>query len=388
MKSRSRSTAIIFMLALIVLAACGPSATEVAPTQEPMAEPTEEPMAEPTEEPMEEPTEEPMEEPMEMPDLGTIRVGYLPITGFVPFFVAQDLGYFEEQGLTVEMEGFRTGDDMIAPLSLGDLDVGGGETGPALFNAINLGLDVRVVGALASQPPGYGGVPLLVRTELLESGEVSEVGDLQGRNVAVNVYRGMAEYLLAKALERADLTVDDVNLVSIPFPEIPAGLDNEAVDAAILPHPLASLATRPGEEGEDPIAGVLIPGDEITDAPQNGAIYFGTRLLDPENHEVSVRFMMAVIKAARDMQGEEWRQNDEIVNAILNYTTVPEPAVRNGVIYFFDPNGELHKESTADIQAYHVGRGYTDLEEPLPLEEIILDDFRLAAVERLGEYQE
>jgi NitT/TauT family transport system substrate-binding protein len=338
-----------------------------------------------TEEKVAEETEEVAEEAV---DLGVIKVGYLPISGFAPMFIAQELGYFAEEGLEVELEKFTTGDAMIAPLSLGHLDVGGGETGPALFNAIDQDLDVVVVGALASQPEGYGGVPLLVRKELLDSGEVAEVADLEGRKVSVNVERGMAEYLLAKALESAGLTVDDVQLITIPFPEMPQAMANAAVDAAILPHPLASKALRPGENDEPPIAGVLVPGDKITDTPQNGALYIGTRLMDPANHEVCVKFMVAFLKGARDMQGDAWRENDDIVNAFLAYTTVPEAAVRKGVIYFFDPNGKMNEASTEDIQAYHVGRGYTEFSEPLPLDRLIDYSCLEDALAILGEYEE
>ncbi len=324
------------------------------------------------------------EEPPEVPDLGTINVGYLPIIAFTPLFVAQEKGYFAEQGLTVEMQSFRTGDDMIAPLSLGQLDVGGGETGPALFNAINQDLDVRVVSANARQTEGHGAVPLVVRTELLSSGQVSSVADLAGLKVAVNVERGMAEYLLSKALEQGGLALEDVEVITIPFPEMPQALANAAVDAAILPHPLASAALRPGEGGEPPIGGVLIEGDKIADGPQNGVTYYGARFLDPANREVAVRFMMALLKAGREMVGEEWRQDDVIIQAILSFTTVPEPAARNAIVYFFDPNGEIFRPSTEDIQAYHVGRGYTEFDTPLPLDQVIDDSFLQEALDRLG----
>jgi NitT/TauT family transport system substrate-binding protein len=90
--------------------------------------------------------------------------------------VAQEKGYFEEQGLNIEFEFFRTGDSMGAPLSLRQLDVGVGKTGPALFNAINMGLDVGVFAGLAQQMNGIGGAPLLVRTDLFESGVVTAPG--------------------------------------------------------------------------------------------------------------------------------------------------------------------------------------------------------------------
>ena len=214
--------------------------------------------------------------PQEAPDIGTIQVGYIPILGFAPFFIAVEKGYFEEQGLDVELQSFRSGGPMIAPLSTSQIDVGGGEAGTALYNAINQDLDVIVTAGLASQPPGFGAVPLLVRKDLFDSGEVGEVADLAGRKVAINVEHGTAEYLLAEALSQGGLTVDDVELITLPFPDMPAALANQAVEAVILPHPLASRAL--GEES----AVVLVDGDQVTDTPQNGVIYFGKRLLSAD----------------------------------------------------------------------------------------------------------
>ncbi len=313
----------------------------------------------------------------ELPDIGTIQIGYIPIFAFAPFFVADQKGYFAEQGLDVELQSFRSGGPMMAPLATGSLDVGGGETSPGLFNAINKGLDIKVVSGLASQPEGFGAVPLLVRQALVDSGEVTVPADLAGRKVAVNIVQGTAEYLAAKGLEQGGLTVDDVELVSIPFPEMPQALANGAVDAAILPHPLASRAIGSGD------AAVLLDGDKVTFWPQNGVIYFGQRMLQPENHEIGVRFLVAYLKAVRDLHGDGWRE-DENVAAINATTNVPEAAIRNGVAYYFDTNGWIHRDSTADFQAYHFNRGYTELEEMLPLDQIIIDTYLDEALARLG----
>lgn len=314
------------------------------------------------------------------PDIGTISIGYIPSLGYAPFFVADQKGYFEEQGLDVALESFRGGSAMLAPLSTGQLDIGGGGAGPGLLNAVNQGLDIKVVGSLASQPEGYGAVPLLVRSDLMESGEVSGPADLAGRKVAVNIERDMAEYLLAKALEQGDLSIDDIELVALPFPEMQQAFANEAIEAAILPHPLASRAIGEGD------AQVLIDGDEITDWPQNGLLYFGQRMLKPENKEAAVRFLVAYLEASRDLQGDGWQEEDNVaaINAITN---VPVPAIRNGVAYYFEPNAWINRDSVADFQAYQFDRGYTDLTEMLPLDQMIIDSYLEEALSRMGEVE-
>jgi len=327
----------------------------------------------------------PVDQPTEsaqvpLPDMGPLVVGYMPVLAYAPLFVAVEKGYLQEQGFEIELQSFRSGSYMIAPLSTGLIDAGAGETGTALFNAIALELDVRVVGALSSQPTGYGAVPLLVRKDLFDSGEISSPADLKGRRVALNVERGMAEYLLAEALAQAALSVDDVQLVTLPFPDVPAALENRAVDAAILPHPLAAKAIGSGS------AAVLLEGDSIVDTPQNGVLYFGQRLLDPANREAGVRFLVAYLKAARDLQGDGWR-SDANATILNKYTNVPTASIQAGVAYYSEPNGEINRSSTERIQQYLVGRGYTEVTEPLPLSEFIDDSFMTEALERLGRFE-
>lgn len=361
----------VLMALGVVAAACGNDSDDDGDTAEPATD----------DDTTEEATDEDEATPGELPDIGTLQVGFIPILGFAPYFVAEEKGYFEEVGLEVELQPFVSGDPMIAPLSTGQLDVGGGEFGPALMNAIDQDLDVQIVGALASQPAGLGAVPLLESADVAD--EIETVADLQERTVAVNVEMGMAEYLLNEALESEGLSIDDVNLTNIPFPEIPGALERGAVDAAVLPHPLAGGAIRDG------FAEVLMEGDQIADPanPQNGSIYFGQRLLEEENREVGIRFLEAYLKAARDLFGDGWTA-PENVEIISTRTEVPPPAIEGGVPYFFEPNGVLNEPSLEDIGAYHVGRGYTEFDEPLPLDEVVFTDFLDEALTRTGEFEE
>ena len=73
---------------------------------------------------------------VDLPDVGTIQVGTIPILGSAPFFVAAAKGYFTEQGLDVELQSFPSAGPMVAPLGVGQLDVGGGEFGVSYLNEV------------------------------------------------------------------------------------------------------------------------------------------------------------------------------------------------------------------------------------------------------------
>ena len=182
----------------------------------------------------------------EVPDIGPITFGYLPLTGYAPTYIAVDKGYFEEEGIQVELQVFKSGALMMPLLATGDLDIGGGQPGPELFNAVHQDLDIKVTGSVGVQVEGHGSSPFLIRKDLVDSGQVTTAADLKGATIAVNVERGLSEYIVYSVLATGGITLDDVNLVTMPFPDMNVAFANQAIDAAFLPQPLAGAAVRDG----------------------------------------------------------------------------------------------------------------------------------------------
>lgn len=317
----------------------------------------------------------------ELPDIGKVTVGYLPILAYSPIFIAQDKGYFEEQGLDVELLSFQSGNFMMPLLATGELDIGGGQPGVEYFNAVNQNLDVKMTSGFSQHREGYGTLPCLVRKDLFDSGEITEFSDLKGTKIAVNVERGIVEYFVAEILKIGDLTLDDVNLITIPFPDMTVALANKAVDLAMLPEPLGSMAVR------DEIAVILIQSDEVFENPENGVIYFGKRILQDENREIGVRFMVAFLKAMRDLQIENG-YNDQNLEIISSYTNIPVPAIQGTVKSFYDPNAELNQTFIKDIMNYYIDNGYTEFSEPLKPNELFDLSYISTALDRLGKFEE
>lgn len=77
----------------------------------------------------------------------TIRQGYLPSTGDSLIFIAKEKGYFEEEGLDVQLNEFQTGPDEINALLADKLDVVAGGVGEPL-EFINNGKDLQIIGGI------------------------------------------------------------------------------------------------------------------------------------------------------------------------------------------------------------------------------------------------
>lgn len=316
-----------------------------------------------------------------LPDIGSITFGYLPLTGYAPLYLSVDKGYFEEEGLQVELQSFQSGSMMMPLLATGDLDVGGGQPGPELFNAIYQDLDIQVVSSVGVQVEGHGSSPILIRKDLFDSGKITKPADLKGATIAINVGHGLTEYIIYSVLELGGLTLDDVNLVTLPFPDMNVAFANQAIDAAFLPQPLAGAAVRDGN------AVIFMEAYELWDRATLGILYFGKRLLESENREAGVRFFKAYLKACRELSTEEgW--TDENVAIVSKYTNVPAPAIKNGVKNYFELNGDVNRSFIEQTMMYYLEKGYVEFTEPLNMDDVINTSFVEAAVERIGPYGE
>jgi NitT/TauT family transport system substrate-binding protein len=314
-------------------------------------------------------------------DFGPLKIGYLPINGRAPFFVAVEKGYFEEQGLEIDFQSFGSASYMMPLLATGDLDVGSGQAGAELFNAVHQNLDVKIVAGLSQHRKGHATLPLMVRKDLYDSGAIAQPSDLKGMKVALNVERGIAEVFLAEVLSSAGLTLEDVEVVTLRFPEMNVAFSNNAIEVAIQIEPLATKAENDG------LAVKFLNSDEIFENPQVSVVYFGKRLLEPENHEVGVRFFEAYLKAVRELNTEEG-YTDEVLDMINKYTEVEPESIKQSIKAYMLPNGELNLDFLEFVMAYYIDQGYTELSASVPLDQMIDTSFLDAAVERMGVFEE
>jgi NitT/TauT family transport system substrate-binding protein len=307
----------------------------------------------------------------------TIRVAYVPIMKFATLYVAAERGLFDEYGLDVTINRVASGTEAIAFLTEGQIDVGGIAIVTSLWNGWNQGLDLRVFAPGGLEPFENSPTKLMVRRDLTESDAVSGVADLRGRNVAVAGGPGSGgEYLAAKALELGSLSIRDVNLINVGNPDMPAAFEGRAIDAGILGSPYA-------QQVED--AGFAVPlATDLTPGLMTVA-FVGSGEFISERPEAARRFVLALLEAARLMQGEDFL-TQENMNAYLSYVNATEEAIRGDALLIFDPDGVIPVEGLADVERVHRENGRTDYDEPIDLNNVVDTSFVDWAREALGEY--
>jgi putative hydroxymethylpyrimidine transport system substrate-binding protein len=139
-----------------------------------------------------------------------------------PIVVAEEKGFFAEQGLEVEVVAPADPADPPKMVAAGQADLGVSYQ-PQLHLQVHEGLPLVRVGTLVATPLNC----LLV----LADGPVDEIADLRGRKIGFSV-AGVEEALLQAVLERGGLTLDDVELVNVNWSLSPALMSGQ-VDAVI-----------------------------------------------------------------------------------------------------------------------------------------------------------
>lgn len=365
---------ILSLVFTLLVSACAPATP--APTAAP-AEKVEEP-AKPAEEvaatdaPAPAPAEEPGVAPIDPPI--DLKLAYVPIMKFATAYVAKERGYFEKYGLNVEMISVKSGTEAIAFLSDGKVDFGGVAIVVSLWNAWAKGMDLRIIAPGAIEPFTDSPTVFLLRKDLFDSGEVTKVEDLKGKVVAVAGDPGSGgEYLAAKALQRGGLSIFDVELVNIGNADMPASFENKAIDAGLLGSPYADQVISAG-------SAVAFERD-INPGLMTVAFVASGKMIN-ENPEVAKRFVLALMEAARAMQGDDYLSEENIAAYLAYVSSTPED-IKTGVPVIYDPNLTIELEGLADVEMVHRENGRLEYTEPLDMMNVVDNQFIDWALENI-----
>ncbi len=281
----------------------------------------------------------------------TLKVGQVGGVSDAAIFIADAKGFFKEQGIIIDSLPFSSAAQMVAPLGIGELLVGGGASGAGLFNAIDRGIGLRLVADKGNLNPGHGFEAHVVRAELAE--KIKGPQDLKGRTIAVSARDITPEVTLDAYLRKGGLTIKDVNVVVVPHADMLAALRNGSIDVGL---PIEPHVARIVEAG---VGKVLVRDDAVTPGHQTAVMLFSEKIA--EQRDVGVRFMVAYLKGAR-FYADAFEKNDaarrrEAVD-ILAKATRTEPALfEKMVMPGIDPNGNVNVDSLNEIQQWLVQKG-------------------------------
>jgi NitT/TauT family transport system substrate-binding protein len=150
----------------------------------------------------------------------TVKMAQLdpPPVGSAPLLIAQDKGYFADQGINVELVPFANSSDIAAALAANQVDAGVLGVNVGLFNAFDCGIKVVLAADAGSSRPGFDYTAIVVRKALLDSGRFKSAVDFRGLKVSIPSSGTPADYGFAQLLQPVGLTLADVDLQTMGFP--------------------------------------------------------------------------------------------------------------------------------------------------------------------------
>ncbi|POF28448.1 ABC transporter substrate-binding protein [Roseibium marinum] len=160
--------------------------------------------------------------PVQAAEKLTVLLDWFTNPDHAPVITAQTKGFFQAEGLEVEL--IEPADPAMPPKLVaagqGDIAV---SYQPTLHAHIEEGLPLAWIGTLVETP--------LNSLIVLKDGPIKELKDLKGKTIGFSV-SGFEDAMLGQMLRSVDLTMDDIELINVNFALSPALMSGQ-VDAVI-----------------------------------------------------------------------------------------------------------------------------------------------------------
>lgn len=156
-----------------------------------------------------------------------LRVAVAPIQ-FETAYVAESQGFFEEQGLDVEIVNGADPAALLAQVVSGDVDVSIGSW-INVATSYSQGVPIQVIGGNGMVDDKSDNSGVLVAKD----SDISSLADLKGKTIGVVGVKSGGDIPVLQALEGAGVKLDEAKEVAIPYAGMEAALEQGTVDAVV-----------------------------------------------------------------------------------------------------------------------------------------------------------
>jgi NitT/TauT family transport system substrate-binding protein len=288
-------------------------------------------------------------------------------------------GYFQDQGLAIETIQASSGMEFVSSLATNQIQVASGSPNAALFNALNRGIDIRVVADFAHiGTAGDRTTAIMVRSDLLDSGAVKSPADLKGRSLAGGPGAAqITDVMFEKMFRAAGIAAADVDVRRLTFADSLAAMGTKSLDAAFMVEPLVTM----GEQKK--IARVLIDGGSIYPGGELSVFYYSPEFA--ANKDAATKFMVAFLRGARDYYDAFFlgKGKDEAIKLLVQSLPVKDPALWQTSRQNTDVNGRVNVDDLKYQAAFYKQMGTITGDIP-DIDKHFDPEFAEAAVKILG----
>jgi NitT/TauT family transport system substrate-binding protein len=210
----------------------------------------------------------------------TVGLGYIGSVQFAPFYLADQAGYYAEEGVDVTFQN-EIDANLVPKVGQGNVDIGLSD-GTSVIPAVSQGIPIRYLATV------YARFPSIVFAKA--SSGIKTAADLKGRKIGIPGRFGSSWVMLQALLDSAGLTPADVQIVEYSDFGQAAALAQGAVDAAT-----GFANNEPVELELNGVEVVVLRIDDITPLPGPGLIAANATITG--KHDAVAGFVRATLRA-------------------------------------------------------------------------------------------
>jgi len=221
----------------------------------------------------------------------TIKVGSLRTSSGSTIVIGQQRGYFEAEGLTVELVNFDAAAPVAVAVTSGSIDFGVTGMTAGLYSLGGQGA-IRIISGQIQEHPSFHGSAIVASNRAWDAG-LKSLKDLAGKSVGVTQVGSSLHYSVALIAEKYGIDLKTIRIVPLQAnANVATAVTGGQVDAAAA---VSTFATTGSQRGDVKMLGWV--GDETP--WQFGAVVAATKFTN-EHTDTVKRFLVAFHKAQRD----------------------------------------------------------------------------------------
>ncbi|MHC6179067.1 ABC transporter substrate-binding protein [Clostridium sp. JNZ X4-2] len=199
-----------------------------------------------------------------------------------PVYIADQKGFFKEQGIKITFTGTVSQADMITSVASG-ANTFGGTSASSITLAIAKGVKIKAVAAGWASTPKNPSVGYVVRAD----SPIKSIKDLKGKKIATTPH----SYQLLNLLEKAGLKESDVTVVPLSFDQEEAALVAGSVDVIEVLPPYLTKIVKTG------VGRILIDGTQVSGEQKGWPQQFTSADFIKKHPDIVKKYTTAIAKA-------------------------------------------------------------------------------------------
>ncbi len=265
-----------------------------------------------------------------------LRLAFLYADSMLPALHAQEKGYFAEAGIDLEATAVQGGPAAVAALASGEADVAYSAFIPPI-NARIGGLPIKLFLTLSHEAEPDFKYTFLTASK---ASGITDIASAKGKTISFNANGGLCELAWRDHLAAAGMSLDDVQVVILPFPEQEKALEQGSIDAVCSINPFhASMLTNANVGAVDLGRGML--ADLSTPVISDGL--YATEDWLAANQETAVKLAQVMDRARTELLADRALLESQ---SVKHMELTPE-AAKNMVLPVFKPEMAI---TAADVQ--------------------------------------